>query len=241
MIKKIWNTLFLISLILIAGCQYQSITNFYITDVLEIQKTKEPLALESIIKIEIPSKDIFIENKEAISGILTPFFELNSELYSEENGMSTFAVAKVNIPIIYENGKISGREFMYFVVSEKQNVPSIGLSTIVKVLFNKDQYSKFQDLVESQFFNTIDPSEFTLNIVLHNDQRVPTEAVFFSSYVDGQPVPFAKTVKIKRRNTVDVLLSRIYMQTAMKENAADLFLIKHNENDELVKKQKDQS
>jgi hypothetical protein len=240
-IKKSWIILFLICLILIVGCEYQSITNFYITDVLEIQKTKEPLELESIIKIEVPSKDIFIESKEEITGILTPFFDLNGELYSEENGMSTYAVAKVNIPFIFESGKTSGKEFMYFVVSDKKDVPNFGLSTIVRVLFNQDRYNKFQDLVESQFFDNIDPTEFTLNIVLHNDQRVPAEAVFISSYVDGQPEPFTKTVKLKRRNTVDVILSKIYMQTAMKENTADLFLIKHNKSDELAKNQKDQS
>lgn len=235
MVKKSWAILSLISLILIGGCKYQSITNFYITDVLEIQKTKEPLELESVIKIEVPSKDVFIENKEAITGILTPFFNLKGELYSEENGMSTYAVAKVNLPFIYENGKTYGKEFMYFVVGEKQNIPSFGIATVVRVIFNQDRYSKFQDLVESQFFDTIDPAEFTLNIVLHNDQRVPAEAVFISSYVDGQPVPFTKTVELKRRNTVDVILSKIYMQTAMKENAADLFLIKHNISDEMTK------
>ena len=236
MLKKSWALLVLISLILIHGCKYESITNFYITDVHEIQKTKEPLELESIIKIEIPSKDIFIENKEAITGILTPFFDLNGELYSEESGMSTFAVAKVNLPFIFESGKPGGKEFMYFVVSDKQTIPTFGLSTVVRVLFDKDRYGKFQDLVETQFFNKIDPTEFTLNIVLHNDQREPAEAVFISSYVDGQPVPFTKTVQIKRRNTVDVILSTIYMQTAIKENAADLFLIKHNEKDELAQK-----
>jgi len=239
-IKKSWIILFMISLILIAGCEYQSITNFYITDVLEIQKTKEPLELESIIKIEVPSKDIFIESKEEITGILTPFFDLNGELYSEENGMSTYAVAKVNIPFIFESGKTSGKEFMYFVVSDKKDLPNFGKSTIVRVLFNQDRYKKFQDLVESEFYD-IDPAEFTLNIVLHNDQRVSAEAVFISSYVDGQPVPFTKTVKLKRRNTVDVILSKIYMQTAMKENTADLFLIKHNKSNELAKNQKDQS
>jgi len=227
MIKKAWFVLFLISFILVIGCKYQSITNFYVTDVLEIQETKKPLDLESVIKIEVPSKDTFIENKDAITGILTPFFDLKGELHVEENGMSTFAVAKVNIPFINENGQTSGKEFMYFIVRDKKNIGSLGMVTTVSVLFNKDRYRKFQNLIESQFFNRIDPEEFTLNIVLHNDQRSPIEVVLVSSYVDGQPVPLWKTVKLDRRNSVDVVLSKIYMNSAIKNETADLFYIKH--------------
>jgi len=227
MIKKFGLILFLISLSLLAGCKYQTITNFYVTDVLEIQETKKPLELESIIKIEVPSKDIFIENKDAITGILAPFFELKGELYVEENGMTTYAVAKVNLPFIYEKGQASGKEFMYYVVRDKKNLGSLGIATTVSVLFNNDRYGQFQSSVESQFYNRIDPEEFTLNIVLHNDQRQPIDVVLISSYVDGQPVPFSKTVKLERRNSVDVVLSKIYMNTAIKNETAYLFYIKN--------------
>lgn len=45
-------------------------------------------------------------------------------------------------------------------------------------------------LVESHFYDRIDPEEFTLNIILHNNQKAPIDVVLISPYADGQPVPF---------------------------------------------------
>ena len=226
MFNKFCAVLLGIGMIFIAGCKYETISNIYVVDINEIQTTGKGVTLESMIKIEMPNRDVFQENKAKIKNLLTPYFDVIGDLHCEDSDMFPKAVAKVNIPLISERGSAPQKEFMHFIIRNKQKFPGFGTGTQVAVQFNSERFQQFQSAIESEFFDTVDPGEFKLNLILHNDQKQPIDVMIASSYVDGEPVHLTKVVNLKKRKSVNIVYSKIFMESTITKSGNAMFIIK---------------
>ena len=226
MFRKLCAVLLGIGMLFITGCEYESISNIYVADIKEVQTTGKGVALESMIKIEMPNRDVFEENKAKIKNILTPYFDVIGDLHCEESDMFPKAVAKVNIPLISVRGAVPKKEFMHFIIYNRQNFSGFGNAIQVAVQFNRQRFQQFQSDIEAEFFDTVDPGEFKLNLILHNDQKQPVDVMIASSYVDGEPVHLTKVVNLKKRKSVNIVYSKIFMESTITKSGNAMFIIK---------------
>jgi hypothetical protein len=220
----------------LAGCKFESTSNIYLADLIDIKESKEPILAESTIKIQVPGKSAYEKNKVRIKDLLSRHFPDIKDLSCEQTGFETFVVARTKIPIWY-NANIKGSESSTQILSIMVSNFQKGQKHFAKIFLAvaKDKYLEFKGDFDNEFSGaTLSADDFEkIKIILQNGQKDPVTVFGMCVYVNGQPEPVGREIVLERRDSVDLVIPKISIAKAF-EAGESPFLLLQLENSNVV-------
>jgi hypothetical protein len=216
-------------LIFLTGCKFESTSNIYVTDLLEVQNSKKPVLAESTIKFEIMDKSTYEENKGRLKDLLSRHFSEVKNLSCEETGLETFVVARTKIPIWF-NQNIEGTESSTQILSVLVSPLKKEKESFLKIFLAiaKDKYLALKNDFENEFpGTTLNADDFEkITVILQNGQKNPITVFGICVYVDGQPEPIGCKIVLEKRNSVELTIPKISIAKAFDSGRSPFLIFK---------------
>ncbi|MGC8971826.1 MAG: DUF7424 family protein [bacterium] len=195
-----------LSIIFLSGCNFSLSPEIYLSDLLDLKDgPNNSIAIPSTVKLEIISKDSFIENKDRITIMLQDYFGKVSKVSYEADGFNNYYVAQVNIPIVKDQKqeKIVGYAmFLIRLVEDNEGIRLI-------LSFNNSVFNSFKDRIFEEFSQSITAENISFDITLVNDLKSDVILEVQGVYLDKYPYPFRSRYELGRRDKVNIIFSDV--------------------------------
>lgn len=212
--KRIFLLAAIVAFIAIA-CESLVTFQLYQRDITDlINGNLSELFVNATIEVE-GSDDDFNDAKE----LLLAEFRNPKNFRLEAGDYSDNIVADYDIPVVlakdFEQDQID--LFTIIINPIDKNSYDIGLA------FNKGKYYQLNAYVEEIFWGSLDLEEFKLVFDFQNDANEPIDITWQSVYINGKAVPISNTTTLNKRDTQEILLSEVFINSLLDEEESIIY------------------
>jgi len=217
------TALLILSILFLQGCGIFLSPEIYVSDLVDLKGgTNNSIFIPSTIKLEIISKDSYIENKDRITMMLQDYFGRVSRVSYEQDGFNNYYVAQVNIPLIKDQRQDKGLSYSMFLVRLIDDKEGLKLA----LSFNNSIFNSLKDRIFKEFSQTISADEISLSISLVNDLKSDITLEAQGVYLDKEPCPFRPRYILGRREKVNIAFSNVLRDYLVKSGDVEfLYLV----------------
>ena len=213
--RRIIPLVVLLALVL-TGCKVGISADLYVSDIKTVRDQGKPLEADGVIKFQIPSKNVFMEQQAQIKRLLATHFRGVENLRAVEQGMETYVVANIRVPVFrYKKGDLPDRDLISFAVMDFRQEHKL---TAVGLWISGKAYQQLNKDVQMQFMGDLNPEDLKITVFLNNDERDPVPINLSSVYLDGRPVPYSADITLKKRDKRELVVSTIATVYSIRES-----------------------
>lgn len=189
---------FIVSIFMLLSCDGKVTITLYTEDIIGLN-TDEPVYTDAVVGFSAPSDD----QKTFVNNLLAKYFKDATNFREESINYSSYIFADVKIPLLRKSETMEINDLFYIVVKQGSSGSNFGLG------MNKEKYEALQAEVSEEFYQTIDIDDWVFRIKLNNDSKRDFNLTTECCYINDVAYPFSNTMKIKNRDTVDMLIPSV--------------------------------
>ena len=204
--------------VLLSACEIKTRTDIFLGDLFDVINTGDVIDTESKLSVQIASKDECNSNSAKLLPMLQGTF--GESVHAEgclEEGMNTFAVFGMKIPILIEDAMAHRSDTLALALFQEEEWYGL------RMTINVGRMKNLSKLISDEFFQTVDFSTADVAITIANDLREKVSIAIRGAFVDGKPVQEYTDFTLKRRDELDVQLSDVAGASAFTNGVAGLF------------------
>jgi len=160
------------------GCKNEMVVDLKLSDLIEVEKTEEPVFVDTEVAFSVMSKKEYDKSKEYLKRMVEDYFPLGVENFRyEQDGMDS--LVKFNTKIgIYDINNFYGDSLFALVCSNKNFVFYV----------DKDAFGELRKKIKSDFMYNFHVHDIDISIYIENDVKKDVKLKTFSNYIDDYPM-----------------------------------------------------
>uniref|UniRef100_A0A7C3RIR8 DUF7424 domain-containing protein n=1 Tax=Dictyoglomus thermophilum TaxID=14 RepID=A0A7C3RIR8_DICTH len=197
--KLIMVSLIICLFITLSGCKLDISSDIYLSDLYDFvnDSKTDMIWVNSVLRLEIVSKNTFKENKDEITSVLEEYFDNVENVRYEENSLQSFYVADIEIPLT-KSEEVEDRVISFSFKDDN-----------LYVNFNNSLFEGLNSSIFNKFYQSIEINDLSIEVMLINDLKRDVSIELQGVYVNLKPYPFLKKLTMKNRDKMMIRFSNV--------------------------------
>ena len=183
----------------LSACKIDFEGDIYTSDLMDVLENRSQIDIPMLVSFQVSSCD---EDLYDLHSTLSDYFLEYSYIGCEVgNDFMSYVTSRVRVPINSSQDDFENADSLIgYLVQEFDD------GIYVYTMLNQLSFDMLSNYVESQTFQSLDLSESTLIVNVHNDLRYLNLSVF-PGFVDGDPTVYVKDYEMEKRDILTILNS----------------------------------